>query len=81
MTRRVEARERCKDAAPLALKVEEGAVNKGEQAASRSREARDGFSPWSLQKGSSPANALLLAQGDLFWISDLQNSERILVLF
>ena len=38
MTRKVEARERCKDAALLALKVEEGAVNKGEQAASRSRE-------------------------------------------
>lgn len=34
----MEARERCKDATLLALKVEEGAVNKGEQAAFRSRE-------------------------------------------
>lgn len=40
MTRKVEARERCQDAALLALKVEDGAVNKGEQAASRSREGQ-----------------------------------------
>lgn len=30
-------------------------------------------SPWSLQKEYTPADPLILAQGDLFWTSDSQN--------
>lgn len=40
MTREVEVRERSKDAVLLALRMEEGAANKGEQAASRRREGK-----------------------------------------
>ena len=40
MTREVEVRERSKDAVLLALRMEEGAANKVEQAASRRREGK-----------------------------------------
>lgn len=33
--------------------------------------------PWSLQKGSSPADTLISTQCDSFWNSDLQNCEII----
>lgn len=38
---------------------------------------REQILPWSLQKGTSPANTLILAQEELYWTSDLWNSKII----
>ena len=56
----IRIRERFKDAALRALKMEEGATSQGTQAASRREKVRGLLLP--LEKERSPANTLILAQ-------------------
>ena len=60
------------DSTLLALKLEEGASSQRMQAASRSWK---GFSPSTSRREHSPADTLILAQGNPFQTSDLQIKE------
>ena len=55
----------------------DAAVNQGMQVTSRSWEREGADSPLGLPEGSSPVDALILAQRDRLWTFDLQNCKRI----
>lgn len=73
----VRSRERFENTMSLALK-KDGSMSRGMQKASGNQKIPEKWIvPWRLQKECSPADSLVLAQGNPFWNSDLQTYQII----